>query len=237
MDNKPRFGKKWLLVLLGLAILGIGYHSYKVYNFKRMIKPFVMKDNILFEEILTVENSNPQITYGEFFDKAKKNIEIREDTIRGVKMLDPYIYEKELNEYAEFLVLENKSLYAFINLLKGKIESESKNEKNLHDSLNRLKNKAYFNAVSGRDAPSRQFTDQVIEEQTEALIEADKEFEGKFIEWKKTFSDLLSREESYQKNSPSFLFGRNLVPIIKNHIKTIQSNMVTKYRFLEGTNK
>ena len=236
MDNKPRFGKKWLFVLLSLAILGIGYHSYKVYTFKKMIKPFVMKDNILFEEILTVGNSNPQITYGEFFDKAKKNIEIREEIIRGVKMLDPYIYEKELSMYAEFLVLENKSLYALINLLKGEIEYESKTHRIADDSWNKLEGRVKTDFLRGRNTPTQFYKDSA-EEEAKVITEISKEFEGKFIEWKETFSVLLSREESYQKNSPSFLFGRNLVPIIGNHIKTIQSNMVTKYPFLEVTNK
>ena len=97
--------KIWVGILLGVIILV----SAPFFYLRLMLRPLVLRDNILIEEILNVNKTSPHITYGEFFEKAKKNIEMREDIIRSVRILKPYFYKRKLDLYVEFLHLENES--------------------------------------------------------------------------------------------------------------------------------
>ena len=96
--SKPAKQKKlWIGIVGGIVVLlalVVGFQAYKKYSFKSALRPYALKDNLLTEDILNLE-SGGKGTFADFFEKAKKNMETREQLIQDVRLIDPGSYKAE----------------------------------------------------------------------------------------------------------------------------------------------
>lgn len=209
-SSKPAKQKKFWIGVVGgivaLSVLAVGFQAYKKHSFKSALRPYALKDNILTEDILNLE-SESKITIVDYFDKAKKNIEAREQIIQDVRMLDPGSYKKELDMHVEIMTLENEYVQSKVAALKAYIGVESaKSElKRLDDACN-----ASWFSFCNNNLPT-------LKGNVEYALTGQKIAAEEYI---KAYKKWLSKEEEYHKGLSSFLPERNLIAKLKEIGKT-----------------
>lgn len=179
---------KILAGFLVLFLLGGGYHFYRIISVKKQIKVIAQKDNILFEEILTLDKKAPSMTFNELFEKAKKQVEEREGMVVTLKMIDPYIFQDKIKAYSELLNSENELVRLIAANARAMLTFNVKMEW-ANNSMDSLRNSSSytldFNANLSRKA---------IDEAKEAAAEWEKIKEG----MKTTYNKLMPQEKRTQ---------------------------------------
>lgn len=100
-----------LLVAAGVILVALVFlatHLYKRHAVISALAPLCNKASALNEEILVSVPASRNMTYGEYFEKTKKNIELREDVLRDVRILPPYRYKAAIDSLIELLQLQNE---------------------------------------------------------------------------------------------------------------------------------
>ena len=110
----------WVLPLAALIVVagGIGFawwqragesraREEKLSALRADIKKIVLQDNALVMELLD-EGALEHITYGEFFKRADKNKEARDELVRELRATETGPYGEDVGHYIELLEAENK---------------------------------------------------------------------------------------------------------------------------------
>ncbi len=104
------------LVLLGASGVGISLYrkqqqvaarEQKLSALRAQLKKIVLQDNALVMEVLD-EDALEHITYGEFFKRAGKNKEARDELVRELRATESGPYGEAVAHYIELLETENK---------------------------------------------------------------------------------------------------------------------------------
>ena len=202
--------KKILVGLLVFAvILGLGIHFYKRYSLKSALRPLVLKDNILIEEMLTITKNSPHITGPEYFEKAKKNLDDRDDIIYNVKVLSPYFYKKELATYLELLNLENEYIRTGLAVSRALLEAFNKMDWNIREGHEYLASSYYSSGI---------YRKSYLRSLDEAK-KANEELEKEHANYVDIIKKLLSKEKIVWKELSPLMPNRNLISILEEKLK------------------
>jgi len=200
--------KKLLLLSFLLIIFLAGFHFYKIHSLKSAIRPLALKDNILIEAILNIEKNSPNITFAEYFEKAQKNIEQRDDVIFNVKLLSPYILKKEIDMYIDLLNTENECVRSEIALSRAGLDVSSKFD---------------WADYQIKDIPTSYYFVESYKRSTKKAInefkEAVKKKESKNEEFLEAVNKLLSVEKKYADPLSSLIPKRNIIPRLEEIVK------------------
>lgn len=209
-SNKPAKQKKlWIGVVGGivaLSVLAVGFQAYKKYSFKSALRPYALKDNILTEDILNLE-SEEKITFADYFDKAKKNIEAREQLIQDIRMIDPGSFKKEADMYIEIMTLENE--YVQSGVAKDKAYIEKIKWEGTKEKWEEMCNNYGWTEGCNSD----------IAKAKGEIEAASTEWSEKILEQRETRKKWLSKEKDYNKPLYAFLPERNLIPKLEDIVK------------------
>lgn len=192
--NKPAKQKKrWIAVVGGIVaalVLVFGFQVYKTHAFKSALRPYVLKDNILIEDMLNL-HSDGKISLDDYFDKAKKNIDAREQLIQDIRLIDPGSYKIELDMYVEILKLANEYIQSEVAQYKALLK---KNEvEGARDAICSNGNSSGCNQIRGyADTASTVFAEK-IRENSEATAK------------------LTNKEKDYHNILSAFLPGRTFI--------------------------
>lgn len=207
--SRSRMKRIFIGLLILSILLGLSFHFYKRYSLKSTLRPLVLKDNILIEEMLTIAKTSPNITYAEYFEKAKKNLDSREDIIYGVKVLSPYLYKKELDLYLELLNVENEYIRSEVALSRALLEASSK-----FDWSQRERSEYISSSYYSSDIYRRSYL--------RSLDEAKKAYEDygkKRADYTENVKKLLSKEKLAWKELSSLMPNRNIISILEEKLK------------------
>lgn len=205
--NKPAKQKKlWIGVVGGIVavlVLAVGFQAYKKHSFKSALRPYALKNNILTEDTLNLE-SDGKITFDDYFDKAKKNIEAREQLIQDIRLMDPGSYKTELDMYVEILKLENEYIQSGVARNKAYLEKKR---------LEGVKEKYEEECNTYGWECSR-----YIAKNKRVIEGASTRWDEKIIEQRETLKKWLSKEKDYQNHISSFLPPRSIIPLLEKMI-------------------
>lgn len=207
-NQPPKQKKLWIGIVGGIVailVLAVGFQAYKKHAFKSALRPYALKDNILIEDMLNLE-SEGKITYADYFDKAKKNIEAREQLIQDISLIDPGSYKTELDMYLEILKLENK--YIQYGIAKGMAYIAVKMAKNKIEPMREICNINWYSWCSADISKAK----RDIEAAATGLVEKTRESRVTSEQW-------LSKEKEYNKTLSAFLPARNLIPKLEYIVK------------------
>jgi|GEM_PF-2051433 len=123
--------KPWIILLIAiiiLALLGIGYHLYKLSALKSALKPLALQDEALFEELLEITKSLPAITLGELSAITQENIAARNEIMAKVRAVPPYFYKKQIDLFLKLMEMENEYALSLVSLKRAWLEAGAQPE-------------------------------------------------------------------------------------------------------------
>lgn len=126
---KKRFVVCLILLFLCLAFILGGMHVYRIRVFGQGLRPLVLKDSMLFEEIVSIRENAAGLTWAEYFEGAQKNIDTRINTIQETKLLDPYRYQAVVDAFVGLLYMENEYIRSCVSLARADLNLQIANER------------------------------------------------------------------------------------------------------------
>lgn len=134
--------KPWiilLIVLIILAVLGIGYHLYKLNALKSALKPLALQDEALFKELLEITQSLPAITLGELSAITQENIAARNEIMAKVRTIPPYFYKKQINLFLRLMEMENEYALSLTSLKRAWVEAGTQPKEEVVTTVEEIK--------------------------------------------------------------------------------------------------
>lgn len=126
--------KPWiilLIVFIVLAVLGIGYHLYKLNALKSALKPLALQDEALFKELLEITKSLPAITLGELSAITQDNIAARNEIMAKVRAIPPYTQKKQISLFLRLMEMENEYALSLVSLKRAWLEAGAQPEEEI----------------------------------------------------------------------------------------------------------
>ena len=118
--------KHWIILIIFLiivAVLGIGYHVYKVNALRSALKPLALENEALFRELVSLTKALPGMTLAEVSQKAQSNIAARNRIMEKVRALPPYIYKKQIGLFLKLMEMENQYARSLTALKRAWVEA------------------------------------------------------------------------------------------------------------------
>lgn len=118
--------KNWLPVTVAvLAVLMlIGWHFYKASAFRSAIAPLADRDNMLFNDLITLTRTLPDVPLTTVSRRVKNNVAARNELLGKVQALNPYIYKASSGIYQRLLKLENDYARSLVDTKKALIAAD-----------------------------------------------------------------------------------------------------------------
>lgn len=210
----PRSTRKssflWVVPLLLIACVGGGFgfvswdkhqkevaREQKLADLRSSIKKIVLQDNALVMELLDPD-SLEHITYAEFFKRADKNKDSRDDLVRQLRATESGPYGEDVGHYVELLSEENNWVRAEEAVSRAQLDSSSKQdtltraikESSSADGQLESTRQAYMAAPYGSDFSERMDYDLAKSRFKNANATASQSYE----EWKNAEEDLKEKK-------------------------------------------
>ena len=242
MQPRPRRSFLWIvpLAVLALVLAGVGFRfqqqnaafrerETKLAALRGDIKKIVLQDNALVLEMLD-DGALEHITYAEFFKRADKNKEERDNLIRTLRATEAGPYGEQVGHFVKLMEGENEWVRAEEAVSRAGMEASGKWEayKRQSDASDEASqdvteaNTAYLAAPYGYDYAEKAQLD-IARARVTSMSEGSKDA---FDEWKTARDDLKTKENSaavtvadWMRNEPNwypnFAPKRNVAELLR----------------------
>ena len=159
----------------------------------------------LLEEILNTAKYSPNITFGEYLEKAKKDVEIRGDLILKARSLRLSRYQKQIELFVELLYAENHYVRAQLSMIRTELDigDQEQRIRNLDEYLgSNLRGKIQVKSAKQRKI----YLERLKSKRGELKTAAER--------W-------LAMEMALRESMPQYRTIRNLIPPVQEKIRQL----------------
>ncbi len=208
--------KPWiilLIVIIVLAALGIGYHSYKLNALKSALRPLASQDEALFKELLDITKALPSITLSELSAITQDNIAARNGIMAKVKAVSPYLYKKQIDLFLKLMEMENEYARSLVSLKRAWLEAGAQPKEEVVTTVEEIKAPKQKTTYRERTFKRTLLKFREVVDKARAASQQHLQLSQK----------ILAFEKNNQRSLSSIIPKRNIIPLLEQLIRELGS--------------